>query len=380
MKERFKEIRKTIKNIAEKRGNRKQEIKDKYNLEEMSWVEISAIVIGKLTLTSFSLIKNIVFIFILVLVVVYFGLNNYFSKHQTTVAIPGVYTNASVLAKNEIENDPINLLSVKNFTIDSLTKHLAIKYMNRGYNEYIDKVQPQEMNQQTEIPIGSELFDMQMSAFLAVNNYIGNHIPYTNEIVVTKITVGGKVPPNLLPFDRIISIDGVKTTDPSDVSVAKLKYQLRDVVVVRNGEKAKLKTTFYGVDVKKVIILKNFDEYEKFYQFANLELEGYIGRSAGSSLALSYYNSQIEDVAKGRKIALTGTINPEGEIGFITGVRQKTVLALKNNTDIMFVPKDNEIMQNYTEAIEIVKSKKSSMKIVPVDNLSDIIHYLNSTN
>ncbi len=91
------------------------------------------------------------------------------------------------------------------------------------------------------------------------------------------------------------------------------------------------------------------------------------GPSAGLAYALTI-NDLIDaaDVAKGRVIAATGAIEPEGAVGAVGGVEQKTEVARKAGVDIFMVP-DGEVGRTGTHrtiegvddlagALEILKS------------------------
>ena len=56
-------------------------------------------------------------------------------------------------------------------------------------------------------------------------------------------------------------------------------------------------------------------------------------------LTLTIYNAiSGEDLIKGRNIAGTGTINLDGTVGEIDGVKYKIMGANNSNMDIVFVP------------------------------------------
>ena len=96
------------------------------------------------------------------------------------------------------------------------------------------------------------------------------------------------------------------------------------------------------------------------------------GPSGGLMLALAIYNRLVpEDLTKGRKIVGTGTIDKDGKVGAIGGVKYKIMGANSGKADIFFVPKEN-----YEEAIEFKKEKGYDLNIVKVDTLSDAIEYL----
>ena len=79
-----------------------------------------------------------------------------------------------------------------------------------------------------------------------------------------------------------------------------------------------------------------------------------------------------KDLTKGLKIAGTGTIEEDGTIGAIGGVKYKLLGAVNSHADIFFVPSGN----NYKEAVKIKKKRKLKIKIVKVEKAEDAINYL----
>ncbi|BDG35032.1 SepM family pheromone-processing serine protease [Saccharococcus caldoxylosilyticus] len=102
------------------------------------------------------------------------------------------------------------------------------------------------------------------------------------------------------------------------------------------------------------------------------------GPSAGLMFSLEIYNQLVkEDITKGHKIAGTGTINMEGEVGPIGGISQKIVAADREGAEIFFAPNEHGAADsNYREAVKTAKKIGTKMKIVPVDTFDDAIRYL----
>jgi len=66
------------------------------------------------------------------------------------------------------------------------------------------------------------------------------------------------------------------------------------------------------------------------------------GPSAGLAFTLEVYDALSgHHLAKGRKIAVTGTIDLNGDVGPIGGVRQKVIGAAYNHADLVLVPEAN---------------------------------------
>ena len=96
------------------------------------------------------------------------------------------------------------------------------------------------------------------------------------------------------------------------------------------------------------------------------------GPSGGFMLSLAIYNRLIkEDLTKSRKIVGTGTIDYDGNIGEIGGIKYKLKGAVSGKADVFFVPSGN-----YQEAMKIKKEKGYDINIVEVKTLSDAIRYL----
>lgn len=105
------------------------------------------------------------------------------------------------------------------------------------------------------------------------------------------------------------------------------------------------------------------------------------GPSAGLMFTLeSYEIFSHQDLAKGHKIAGTGTIDPTGKVGIIGGVDKKVVAASRAKAEVFFAPTDSTGVKkantNYEEAKRTAKKIHTKMKIVPVRNFSDALNYL----
>ena len=81
------------------------------------------------------------------------------------------------------------------------------------------------------------------------------------------------------------------------------------------------------------------------------------GPSAGLMWALGLYDLMTPgDLTRGRTIAGTGSIDLEGDVGPIGGVRDKVVAAREAGADILLVPEDNlpELRGVSTDGLELI--------------------------
>ena len=89
-------------------------------------------------------------------------------------------------------------------------------------------------------------------------------------------------------------------------------------------------------------------------------------------MSLILYNALTnQDLTHGKTIVGTGTIDKDGKVGAIGGVKYKIMGAYKNKADIFLVPEDN-----YAEAMEVNEEKGYNLTIVSVSTLKDAVLFL----
>jgi PDZ domain-containing protein len=95
------------------------------------------------------------------------------------------------------------------------------------------------------------------------------------------------------------------------------------------------------------------------------------GPSAGLMFTLEIIDELTDDdITHGYRIAGTGTINADGEVGPIGGMRQKTFGAIDAGAQYLLVPADN-----YQEAAD---AAGDDIDVISVANLQDAMTFLNS--
>lgn len=102
------------------------------------------------------------------------------------------------------------------------------------------------------------------------------------------------------------------------------------------------------------------------------------GPSAGLMFSLEVYNQLTKgDITKGYEIAGTGTIDMDGNVGQIGGIREKITAVNKAGMDIFFCPADISIYDtNEKDVLDEAKKEGYEVKIVPVKTLQEAIDYL----
>lgn len=101
------------------------------------------------------------------------------------------------------------------------------------------------------------------------------------------------------------------------------------------------------------------------------------GPSAGLMFTLELINQLSEhDITKGKRIAGTGTMELNGNVGPIGGAKHKVIAADRAGAEVFFAPDDGTEKSNYLEALQSAKDKKLNIQVVPVRTIQDALDYL----
>ena len=176
--------------------------------------------------------------------------------------------------------------------------------------------------------------------------------------------------------DNIISIDDVKVSNLIDIKNELDKKEANQTItisVMRDNKEHSFKIKLD--DEKKLGIIVQTDyEYELDPEINIKFKTSESGSSGGLMLALSIYNAiTSEDITHGLKVAGTGTIDIEGNVGEIGGIKYKIMGAVRNKMDLVFVP-----AANYDEAIEVKKENNYDIDIIKVNTFEEALNYLNN--
>ena len=180
--------------------------------------------------------------------------------------------------------------------------------------------------------------------------------------------------------DDILEIDGSKIDSLADISKILDSYEVGiklNIKVKRNGKEMMKYAIVHEKDGRKLIgiALTSIYDYEVdpkiTFTFSNSES----GPSGGFMVTLAIYNQLIDsDISNGLKIAGTGTIDIEGNVGSIGGVKYKLKGAVDSKSDIFLVPAG----ENYEEAIKYQKKYHYDIKIIGISTFEEASEKLES--
>ena len=176
--------------------------------------------------------------------------------------------------------------------------------------------------------------------------------------------------------DTIISINNVPLKEFSDIKEIIKDFNVNDMIEIlydRDGDTRKGYFILKEIENQKkagLYLVKLYDyDIDKEISFKYKSTEG--GSSGGFMSSLYIYNKISKDITKGRKIVGTGTIDSNGNVGEIGGVKYKLKGAVSSKADIFLLPESN-----YEEAIKEKKKNNYQIEIVKVKTLADAVDYL----
>lgn len=195
----------------------------------------------------------------------------------------------------------------------------------------------------------------------------------------------------LKPGDIIFSADG------RSIALATELVQLVDSRTIGEpiqlGVKREEEVHYFSVSTREFpdrpgrpsigILIRSHEMEYQFSRDIQIMTNRIIGPSAGLMFTLEIINQlTLEDITSGRKIAGTGTIDLEGNIGPIDGVVQKIYSAQRQGAQVFILPEKNrEDVEGYEfpiqlvvadtieEVLEILLQDGASAKILPNHSL-----------
>lgn len=193
--------------------------------------------------------------------------------------------------------------------------------------------------------------------------------------VVTYITKEAKT--NLELGDIILTVNQKEFSSLQDLQkyINSLKKEEEvHLKVLRDGKEELCFAKIYEMEntLKVGISIVNRYEYETNPKVSIETKQSESGSSGGFMTALAIYNTLTEeDITKGRNIVGTGTIDIEGNVGEIGGVKYKLLGAEKADASIFLCP-----LENYEEAKKVKDKMHLKIEVIPVKTLEEAVNEL----
>lgn len=221
------------------------------------------------------------------------------------------------------------------------------------------------------------LEDANNNAIIVAYNYANKNITLTNEQFFISF-INDTANTDLQIGDEIILINDKPIEGLDDITFLTSSLNVGDkinVKVVNNNQEYDRFAYIQDIDGKKMIgilitpkkeiitnppIKFNFNQNES-------------GPSGGLMMSLAIYNTLTnQDITKGNKIAGTGTINKDGVVGEVSGIKHKILGAVKEGIEIFLIPAG----KNTTEAMELKEAENLDIQIIPIETFKEALDYL----
>lgn len=273
-------------------------------------------------------------------------------------------------------------------TVSVSYANLAMLFTSR-FNEHAEVVHKEPDRNEEEYATQQRYYmnTSQSSAVLAAYNRAGiaySVVPEYVFVIGLSKTIATKG--DFKSGDKIVRVNGHKIDRFEDLSASMqgkapgsfVSVEIdrggtvidQEVELVEIGKEGELIKAGLGVSVGEVRKVEP-KQAEQEVKFEDTRIGG---PSAGLMFTLEIYNQLTPgDLSRGYRIAGTGTINEDGEVGAIGGVQFKVVASDRKQAEIFFVPEDN-----YKDAKAKAEKMGTDMKIVPVKTLDDALAYLST--
>ena len=193
------------------------------------------------------------------------------------------------------------------------------------------------------------------------------------------IYVDKKSKSNIEVGDEILFIDNKNVKNIDDIKEIIDEKDINDEIIVkikRNEKEREIKSNLIEINGEKKLGIATLSIYklDTNPKVKEKSKKSESGSSGGLMTSLAIYNALVkEDITHGDIIIGTGTIDENGNVGDIDGIKYKILGAEKKKAKVFLCPE-----KNYKEAMKIKKKNKLKIEVKSVKTLKEAIEYLES--
>lgn len=202
-------------------------------------------------------------------------------------------------------------------------------------------------------------------------------VPFSEscEAVITNVVRDDSI--DLKSGDVIINVDNNSYSDLKSLQEYIKTKSIGDEIIIeykRNDDTFETKIPLIGIngEAKAGLAISFICDYESKYNISVETKKSEAGPSGGLMTSLAIYNQITDyDITYGYKIMGTGTIDKDGTVGEIGGVKYKLVGAVKNGAKVFIVPKNN-----FDEALKVKNENNYDIILIRADDFGQVIEEL----
>lgn len=216
------------------------------------------------------------------------------------------------------------------------------------------------------------------NAIYVAYNKAGKNIEITSEKMFI-YSISEKANTNLQIGDEIIEVDGKKVSGLDELKEVIKDFGVNDdisIKVNRNNKQIDCTAKLYIENNQKlmgILLMKDYNyKFDPKLTIKFKKSEG--GPSGGLMLSLEVYNQLSNtDITKGKTIVGTGTIDRDGNVGEIDGIKYKLKGAVEKGAEVFIAPSGD----NYKEAVKEKKKNNYKIEIIEAKTFDQVIEELN---
>jgi len=204
-------------------------------------------------------------------------------------------------------------------------------------------------------------------------------IEYTSIVTVASTLAGFPADGVLTPGDQILTVDGDPIDGVTELSAALAQRPTGStfaIGIVRDGEPQTIELTTASAPDDPTVPIVGISP-SAIYDFpfdVTVNLGDVGGPSAGTMLALGIYDKLTPgELTGGERIAGTGTIAADGEVGAIGGIRQKLYGASEAGADWFLAPAANcdEVVDHIPGGMQVFAMSTLDEALKTVQTIAD---------
>lgn len=239
-------------------------------------------------------------------------------------------------------------------------------------NSRLDNESGKEIFERDKIYLKETSYDAIIAAFEETNK------PYNivkNDVTITYVYSFAKS--NVKVGDVVLSINDNTISNITDIISILNNLEVNDKLNIKVKRKNKEKDCYAYVVREKDrnvigISIANIKEVTTTPKVEYVFEDNESGSSRGLMCAIDIYNKLTKyDITNGEIIAGTGTIDQDGKVSAIDGVKYKLRGAVKKKANVFIVPTDN-----YEEALLEKEKNNYDIEIIEANTLHDVIEKL----
>lgn len=184
--------------------------------------------------------------------------------------------------------------------------------------------------------------------------------------------------------DVIISADGKKITSSTELAETVSKRKAGEkvaLVIEREGKQRTLDVPVkFNPNLGRMLMGVSASPRFTFPVTVKVDTEGIGGPSAGLAMSLAILDDLTPgDLTGGNRVAVTGTMRPDGSVGEIGGINQKAVAARASGARLFLVPEcnpDNDpalLASCKADLARATERAGNNVRVIPVASLDDAL-------